>query len=46
MAELLRLRPTATVAGCDGLRPSTEPTYLAQRQRWYEGLRKAGLPER
>jgi DNA-binding winged helix-turn-helix (wHTH) protein/TolB-like protein len=46
LAALLKLWPSATVANYDELRRSTHPTYLAQRDRLYEGLRKAGLPER
>jgi hypothetical protein len=34
------------VARYDDPYPSTQPVYLAQRQRLYEGLRKAGLPDR
>ena len=46
MATLLELWPAATVARYDELRRSTHPVYLAQRARLYEGLRKAGLPDR
>ena len=46
LAELLKLWPSATVARYDDPYPSTQPVYLAQRQRLYEGLRKAGLPDR
>jgi len=46
MATFLKLWPTATLARYDESRPSTHPVYLAQRARLYEGLRKAGLPER
>jgi hypothetical protein len=46
MAEFRKLWPTATVERYDDLRPSNHPVYLAQRARLYEGLRKAGLPER
>ena len=46
MAAFLKLWPTMTVARYDESRPSTHPVYLAQRARLYEGLRKAGLPER
>ncbi|MEO5844342.1 MAG: winged helix-turn-helix domain-containing protein [Caldimonas sp.] len=45
-AALLRLWPTATVARYDELRPSTHPAYREQRARLYEGLHKAGLPQR
>jgi len=46
MAACLKLWPTATLARYDELRPSTHPLYLAQRERLYEGLLKAGLPQR
>lgn len=46
MATYRRLMPTATVAGYDEYRPSAFPAFLAQRARLYEGLRKAGLPQR
>jgi adenylate cyclase len=46
MATFLELWPAATVARYDELRRSTHPVYLAQRARLYEGLRKAGLPDR
>lgn len=46
MAAFRHLWPTSTVARYDDLRPSTHPVYLAQRTRLYEGLRRAGLPER
>ncbi len=46
MAACLKLWPTATLARYDELRPSTHPVYVAQRERLYEGLLKAGLPPR
>jgi len=46
LAAFRKLAPTATVARHDELRRSQHPVYLAQRARLYEGLRKAGLPER
>ena len=46
MAACLKLWPTATLARYDDLRPSTHPVYVAQRERLYEGLLKAGLPQR
>jgi TolB-like protein/tetratricopeptide (TPR) repeat protein len=46
MAAFLKLWPAATLARYDETHPSTHPVYLAQRVRLYEGLRKAGLPER
>jgi hypothetical protein len=44
VTALLRLWPGATVAHLDDLRRSSHPVYLAQRERFYEGLRLAGLP--
>jgi adenylate cyclase len=44
MAAFLKLWPGATLGRYDEKRPSMHPTYLAQRERLYEGLRKAGLP--
>ena len=46
LAAFRKLVPTATVARLDELRRSENPLYLDQRARLYEGLRKAGLPER
>ena len=46
LTTFLALWPDATVARYDELRPSTHPVYVAQRERLYEGLRKAGLRER
>lgn len=45
LAAFLKLWPDATVARYDDSRRSTHPVYLAQRERLYEGLRKAGLPQ-
>ena len=44
MAAFRELWPEATVAHFDDYYPSNNPTFLAQRQRLYDGLRKAGLP--
>ena len=42
----LALNPTFTISRARAARPmSDEPTYLAQRERILEGMRKAGLPE-
>ncbi|MGX7707882.1 adenylate/guanylate cyclase domain-containing protein [Methylobacterium sp. Gmos1] len=45
LARFLELRPGYTVARYRSL-TSTDPTFLAQRERIYDGLRRAGLPER
>jgi adenylate cyclase len=36
---------TRTIAQWKSLEASDNPTYLASRERWYEGLRKAGMPD-
>jgi TolB-like protein/class 3 adenylate cyclase len=41
----LALDPTFTIARWRSSAPSDNPTYLAQRERLYDGLRKAGVPE-
>jgi len=41
-----RLAPNFTVAGFRAQAVSDIPVYLAQRERLYEGLRLAGVPER
>jgi TolB-like protein len=46
LANYLRTGPSArTISELQLLRPSGDPSYLAQRERLYEGLRKAGMPE-
>ena len=45
LARFLRLRPGYTIARYRTL-TSGDPTFLAQRERIYDGLRRAGLPER
>jgi TolB-like protein/class 3 adenylate cyclase/Flp pilus assembly protein TadD len=45
-ANYLRICPTArTIAQVRSMRPSTHPAYVAQLERLYAGLRKAGMPE-
>ena len=41
----LRLDPNFTVARFRNERRSENPTFLAQRERIYEGLSLAGVPE-
>ena len=41
----LALAPNYSVARFRGGADSDNPTYLAQRERIAEGMRKAGLPE-
>lgn len=45
LAALRRLWPQTTVTSYDAW-PSDRPAYVAQRARFHEGLRRAGLPER
>jgi TolB-like protein/class 3 adenylate cyclase/cytochrome c-type biogenesis protein CcmH/NrfG len=47
LANYLRTGPsTRTISELQLLRTSQNPSYLAQIERLYEGLRKAGMPER
>ena len=41
----LALNPAFTITRFRAGVPSDNPTYLAQRERIYEGMRKAGVPE-
>jgi TolB-like protein/Tfp pilus assembly protein PilF len=41
----LALNPAFTLRRLRASVPSDNPTYLAQRERFYDGLRKAGVPE-
>jgi tetratricopeptide (TPR) repeat protein len=45
MAEFRRLNPGFTLSRFKVVEPSDRPAFLAQRQRVYEGLRQAGMPE-
>jgi adenylate cyclase len=45
VAEILRLKPDFTLADFKAREPADSPAFLAQRQRLYEGLRLAGVPE-
>jgi hypothetical protein len=46
MAEpCLELNPSFTIARFRSQTASDHPVYLAGRERMYEGLRKAGVPE-
>jgi tetratricopeptide (TPR) repeat protein len=44
-AQLQKVSPGFTMQTWAGLRASDDPTYIAQRARVAEGLRKAGVPE-
>ena len=41
----LRLNPTFTLRRFRAGAFSDNPTYLARRERVYDGMRKAGVPE-
>ena len=41
----LALAPASTVRRFRDGAPSSHPTFLTQRERFYDGLRKAGVPE-
>jgi hypothetical protein len=49
LAQYQRFRPGTTVANFRNLTPVplqlTDPSYLRQRERLKEGLRKAGMPD-
>ncbi|TYO65040.1 adenylate/guanylate cyclase domain-containing protein [Bradyrhizobium hipponense] len=45
MAEFQRLNPGFTLGRFKAVEPSDRPAFVAQRQRVYEGLRQAGMPE-
>jgi DNA-binding winged helix-turn-helix (wHTH) protein/TolB-like protein/tetratricopeptide (TPR) repeat protein len=45
LAEFRRLIPNFTLRSFRDEQLSTRPTYVEQHQRYYEGLRKAGLEE-
>jgi TolB-like protein/class 3 adenylate cyclase len=45
VAAGLALNPTFTIRRVQANVFSDDPTYLAQRERLYDGLRKAGVPE-
>ena len=45
VAQLQQLHPGFTLAHFRAREPSDTPLFLAQRQRVYEGLRRAGMPE-
>jgi|RhiMetdeSRZDD1v2_1073273.scaffolds.fasta_scaffold01163_22 TolB-like protein/DNA-binding winged helix-turn-helix (wHTH) protein/Flp pilus assembly protein TadD len=45
LADLLRLKPEFTLSHFKAVEPSDVPAFRAQRERIYEGLRRAGVPE-
>jgi len=47
LGRYLRMGPSAqTISELRLLRPSKDPSYLAQCERLYDGLRRAGMPAR
>jgi tetratricopeptide (TPR) repeat protein len=45
MAELQRVLPGVTLSRIRATEPSDAPAFRKQRERLYEGLRRAGMPE-
>ncbi|WP_170181864.1 winged helix-turn-helix domain-containing tetratricopeptide repeat protein [Phreatobacter stygius] len=45
VANLLQLAPGFSLSRFRSLEPSDAPAFLAQRERVYDGLRRAGLPD-
>lgn len=45
MAQLQQMRPGLTLGRFRAVEPSDAPAFLSQRERVYEGLRRAGMPE-
>jgi tetratricopeptide (TPR) repeat protein len=41
----LAINPSYTISGFRAGSPSDDPTFLAQRERVYDGMRKAAVPE-
>jgi TolB-like protein/DNA-binding winged helix-turn-helix (wHTH) protein/Flp pilus assembly protein TadD len=46
LAQYRKLVAIQTIQGLKATERSRNPVFLAQRERFYDGLRKAGLPER
>jgi tetratricopeptide (TPR) repeat protein len=45
MAGMLERKPDITIASLRATRGSKEPAYLAGMEHFYDGLRRAGMPE-
>ena len=45
MAQLQKMRPGFTLSRFRAVEPSDAAAFLAQRERVYEGLRRAGMPD-
>jgi TolB-like protein/DNA-binding winged helix-turn-helix (wHTH) protein/tetratricopeptide (TPR) repeat protein len=45
LAKFRQMKPSATIASLRAQARSTEPGFVTQQERFFEGLRLAGLPE-
>jgi TolB-like protein/DNA-binding winged helix-turn-helix (wHTH) protein/Tfp pilus assembly protein PilF len=45
LAEFRKAKPSATIASLRAAARSTDAAFMAQQERFFEGLRMAGLPE-
>ena len=45
LAEFRKAKPSATIASLRAAARSTDAAFIAQQERFFEGLRMAGLPE-
>jgi hypothetical protein len=45
LAEFRKAKPSATIASLRAAARSTNAAFMAQQERFFEGLRMAGLPE-
>ena len=45
LAEFRKAKPSATIASLRAAARSTDSVFIAQQERFFEGLRMAGLPE-
>jgi len=45
LAEFRKAKPSATIASLRATARSTDAAFIAQQERFFEGLRVAGLPE-
>jgi hypothetical protein len=45
LAELRKINPSATITSLRARTRSKEPDFVVQQERFFEGLRLAGLPE-
>jgi hypothetical protein len=45
LAAFRKAKPSATIASLRAAARSTDVVFIAQQERFFEGLRMAGLPE-